>query len=196
VLRESFHLSYPYVFRADGEMYMIPETKRAGTVRLYRAKSFPHEWIYVTTLVPGPFVDPSLLRCNGRWWLFVHAGGASGLHIYFSDDLRGGWTRHPVSPLMVGNRHVVRGGGRTGNFGGRLLRFTQDGVPSYGYCLRVVEIDDLSATAYAEHEVSESPVLRASRSGWNAIGMHHADVQPVQSGGWIAAVDGAALAFC
>ena len=36
VLRESFHLSYPYVFEWQGEYYMIPETHQAESVRLYQ----------------------------------------------------------------------------------------------------------------------------------------------------------------
>ena len=41
VLREPFHLSYPYVFARDGQHYMIPETLAAGAVRLYTGDPFP-----------------------------------------------------------------------------------------------------------------------------------------------------------
>lgn len=196
VLAEPFHLSYPHVFRVEGRYYMIPETQETSSIRLYEASSFPDLWILRGILLEGPFVDTSVLEHDGRWWLFTHRGGLSGLHLFHSDDLCGEWTRHPMSPMLTGNRHIARGAGRIVPYRNGLLRFTQDGIPSYGYCVRVLEIDDLSVTSYAEHELEQSPILKASGRGWNAIGMHHVDPQPLVSGGWLAAVDGAALAFC
>ena len=53
VLVEPFHLSYPYVFRFDGDFYMMPEAKQSGAVRLYRASEFPHSWSLIGTLLEG-----------------------------------------------------------------------------------------------------------------------------------------------
>ncbi len=44
ILRERFHLSYPYIFMVDGEYYMIPECMGSGGIQLYRATHFPDEW--------------------------------------------------------------------------------------------------------------------------------------------------------
>ncbi|MEB3292295.1 MAG: hypothetical protein VKJ24_03975, partial [Synechococcales bacterium] len=44
VLKEPFHLSYPYVFKWNDDYYMIPETYQAGQVRLYKADRFPDRW--------------------------------------------------------------------------------------------------------------------------------------------------------
>ena len=41
VLREAFHLSYPYVFEWQNTIYMIPETLGANAVCLYEADEFP-----------------------------------------------------------------------------------------------------------------------------------------------------------
>ena len=48
VLEEPFHLSYPFVFEHDGEIYMLPETAAAGCIRLYHADPFPR------SLATGP----------------------------------------------------------------------------------------------------------------------------------------------
>ena len=37
VLKESFHLSYPWVFEEEGKIYMIPETGSDKSIRLYEA---------------------------------------------------------------------------------------------------------------------------------------------------------------
>ena len=54
MLKEPFHLSYPYVFKHKGTYYMIPESRAAGAVRLYRARSFPLSLEFDTTLFEGP----------------------------------------------------------------------------------------------------------------------------------------------
>ncbi|NIR67375.1 MAG: hypothetical protein GWO10_27260, partial [candidate division Zixibacteria bacterium] len=62
ILDETFHLSYPYVFKWQDEFYMIPETFETDSIRLYRASNFPNEWEFVETLVDGKdFVDPSIV---------------------------------------------------------------------------------------------------------------------------------------
>lgn len=43
VLDESFHVSYPYVFKAGNRYYMIPETNELDEVRIYKAKNFPYQ---------------------------------------------------------------------------------------------------------------------------------------------------------
>lgn len=44
IIVENFHLSYPYVFEKDGNIYMMPETHEDGCVQLYRATDFPTKW--------------------------------------------------------------------------------------------------------------------------------------------------------
>src|SRR5262245_45863166 len=72
VLKEPFHLSYPYVFRWENDFYMIPEALGASAVRLYRAVSFPEQWIHVNDILHGTHADPSILRFDAGWWLFTY----------------------------------------------------------------------------------------------------------------------------
>lgn len=192
VLREPFHLSYPQVFSWEGELYMIPETRQDESVRLYQVEAFPDRWRHVGTLLRGLFADATVLRYRDRWWLFAQRG-LDELRLYASASLAGPWQEHPASPLWLGNRRHTRPGGRMLIYNERLLRFTQDGWPSYGSRLLAFEVDRLSASDYAEHELPESPILQGTRSGWNAVGMHHIDALPLPDGQWLAAVDGASL---
>ncbi len=195
VLSEDFHLSYPHVFEDCGTFYLIPESRFAGSIRLYRAVDFPHRWIFVADLVRGPFVDSSLLRYNRQFWLITHNKRDRALYVFSSRKLKGPWTIHPSSPLFAGNSQTSRNGGRIIGAHGRLLRFAQDGEPTYGHSVRVLEIEELSESTYREREIDESPILTASGIGWNATAMHHADLYHVKPGWWIAAVDGAADTF-
>ncbi|PHS04706.1 MAG: hypothetical protein COA88_13320 [Kordia sp.] len=44
VLKEDYHLSYPFIFKHDDEFYMIPETLDTQAVHLYKASNFPYDW--------------------------------------------------------------------------------------------------------------------------------------------------------
>lgn len=190
VLAEPWHLSYPHVFEAGGVIYMVPESRRADGIYLYAAEEFPARWRRVALLQRGPFADPTITFHDGRWWLFAQRG-LDELRLYVSDSLTDGWTEHPASPLWPGNRSRTRPGGRILRRGDRLVRFAQDGWPVYGHSLRAFDITVLNDTSYEEEEWAGSPILRASRHGWNAVGMHHLDAIERADGSWIAVVDGA-----
>jgi hypothetical protein len=192
VLREPFHLSYPCVFAHDGGVFMVPETLDAGAVRLYRADPFPTRWVPVADLLRGTYADPTPFEFDGRWWMFACPAPAThdALALFHAETLTGPWLEHPASPLILGDKSRARPGGRVIQSAGRLYRFAQDCGPRYGSGVRVFEITALTATAYAERECAESPILGPAGAGWNGKGMHHVDAWPIAPDQWIAAVDG------
>ena len=188
VLRESFHLSYPYIFSVNGKHYMIPESSQSQSVRIYEATNFPYEWKFVSTLLSGAkFLDPSVFYHNNLWWMFVGVG--QDCRLYYSPNLLSGWKPHPKSPIVLGALSHSRPGGRVIAFDGdRIVRFVQKSDVSYGEQLRAYQVDLMTTTAYAEHEIAESPLLVPSGVGWNAAGMHNFD--PLWNGRqWIGTVD-------
>ncbi|PKU24059.1 hypothetical protein [Telmatospirillum siberiense] len=195
VLREPFHLSYPCVFDHGPAVYMVPETLGAGAVRLYRANPFPARWVHVADLVKGSLADPTPFLFDGCWWMFGCPAPSSHdmLTLFCADDLFGPWHEHPASPLIVGDRTRARPAGRVVAWEGGLYRFAQDCARRYGGGVRAFSVTRLTRTAYAEEEISGSPILEASGAGWNGKGMHHIDAQPLAPGRWIAAVDGIRL---
>jgi hypothetical protein len=195
VLREPFHLSYPCVFAAGGEHWMVPETLGAKAIRLYRADPFPDRWIPVADLVPITAADPTPFQHDGRWWMFACLTPQQHrtLGLYHAPALTGPWIAHPQSPVVADDGHIGRPGGRVISVDGRLFRFAQDCVPRYGREVRAIEILELTPTTYRERELDESPILGPSGAGWNAEGMHHIDAHPLADGSWIACVDGRRL---
>ena len=194
VLHESFHLSYPYVFEWQGEYFMIPETHQAESVRLYRARSFPSDWVCNDILLQGHrFNDSSIFFNRGRWWLLSETNPAlmhDTLRLYHAPDLRGPWQEHPRSPIINGNPHIARPAGRVVVSDDRIFRFAQDCSPTYGTKIRAFEITELSLTTYREKPASRRPLFGPSWRRWTQGGMHHIDPQLLASNRWIAAVDG------
>ena len=191
VLDEPFHLSYPYVFQWNGEYYMIPETKRANSIRLYKAVDFPSQWTLLEILIDKVgYVDPSIFYFNGMWWMFAASGKNDTLHLHYADELTGPWSEHPMSPVIRGDRNIARPAGRVLVFDGRIIRYTQDDYPDYGNQVRAFEITNLTTTSYEENEVCKNLMKKPKRFGWNKKGMHHIDAHQLGEKEWIAVVDG------
>lgn len=192
VLDESFHLSYPYVFKWQGDYYLIPESFEANSIRLYKATDFPTKWTFVETLVEGrDFVDNSIVHFNDRWWIFAATTSNDTLHLFYADDLLGPWQEHPESPIVKDNLHKARPSGRVLIYQDRLFRYTMDVNPDYGtHQVWPYEITELSPTSYAEKRASEAPVIKAHGTGWTSQAMHQLDPHQIEQNRWIASVDG------
>lgn len=193
VLRELFHLSYPYVFEWEGSNYMVPETLGANEIRLYKSHDFPRDWRLVCSLVPGGHADPSIFWYEGRWWMFACDTPFEhrSLRLYSAPQLEGMWEQHPESPIIENDSRIARPAGRVVAFGDRLLRFAQDCSGQYGKQVWVFEITQLSRNEYRERRALSVPIIGAgNRGGWRTSRMHHIDSQAMAAGGWVACVDG------
>ncbi|MCA0019152.1 formyl transferase, partial [Mesorhizobium sp. B264B1A] len=149
VLDLPYHLSYPFVFERDGEVWMVPESCANRTVDLYRATAFPGGWVKEATLLSDIVAsDATLVEHGGRWWLFatVRDGGGAfsdALHLWSAPDFRGPWTPHPKNPVLI-DIASARPAGRMVEREGQLLRPVQDCRRSYGAALgiaRIVHLD-------------------------------------------------------
>lgn len=188
ILKEPYHLSYPYIFHCDNVYYMVPESTGVDEVRLYKADDFPTKWSYVKTLIKGRYSDSSIFFYDQRWWLLA-AKGFDSLFLFFADNLMGSWSQHPESPLITGDPHIARPGGRVLVLNGKVIRFAQDDFPQYGLKVHALEITELTTEVYKEKLIADS-VLKPSGVGWNAKGMHHIDAHQIAENQWIACVDG------
>ena len=157
VLEESFHLSFPFIFEFKKSIYMIPETKSASKVILYKNISWPNEWQEVSVLLEGvKAADSVIFRHKKVWWLlttFDSAGtnmAQSELHVYFSTQLESSkWEKHPKNPVIVDSYK-----GRNAGFfiyGGKLIRCSQSLQNyQYGSKLNFHEITELTKFEYIE----------------------------------------------
>lgn len=149
VLHEPWHLSYPNVFEAEGEVWMLPEACASGSLTLYRANRFPDRWQADTRIdLSQPAIDPTLFHRNGRWWLFYTPAGTaderlSTLHLASAGALRGPWVEHPGNPIRV-DRGGARPAGRVIVMtDGRMMLPVQDCRGTYGAAVRLLQIDRL-----------------------------------------------------
>jgi hypothetical protein len=193
VLREPFHLSYPYVFEWEGSFYMLPEALGAGELRLYKSHDFPRDWRVCHSLLPGRHADPSIFRHEDGWWIFTcdTPFDHQSLRLYSAPELEGPWEEHPESPVIEHDARIARPAGRVVALADRVIRFAQDCSKQYGHQVWAFEITHLSPGCYRERRASPGPVLGAGDWGdWQTSRMHHLDAHASSAGGWIACVDG------
>ena len=174
VLREPWHLSYPYIFEAEGTTWMLPEAARSGALTLYRAAAFPERWEPAARIsldvVP---IDATPVWHDGLWWLF-YSGGAGraarmgALHAAWAERLDGAW--HPLACNPI--RQDVAGGRPGGTpfvVDGRLCLPVQDCSRTYGGAIRILHFSRLSPTSI---ETELGPPITAPAATTYRDGMH------------------------
>lgn len=154
VLEEPWHLSYPFVFNWDGEMWMIPEGAASRSLTLYRAAPFPYRWIREATLLDDiSIADATFLTFEGRYWLIgtvESSGGTSAdLCLFHSTSLFGPWQPHRDNPVLQDPR-VARSAGPIITRHGKLWRPVQDCGRHYGAALGLAEITRLDLGGYEQ----------------------------------------------
>jgi hypothetical protein len=158
-LTAAHHLSYPFVFRHNGEIFMIPETNQARRLEVWRSVAFPLSWeLHATALEGQSSADSALIPFGGKWWLFTNLSEfhayedhCSELHIFEVDgpDLKS-IKPHRGNPVVVGSTEA-RNGGRPFEHAGRLYRPSQRNEHGiYGYGLNIMEIEELDRETYRE----------------------------------------------
>ncbi len=156
VLERPYHLSYPFLFEHEGQLYMIPETGENNGIELYRCTHFPDQWEFTKTLIDNVYaVDATLVKAQDKWWLFANIEDETGstwdaLHLFYADHpLSDQWTPHPLNPV-VKDINSARPAGRVFFEDGKLIRPSQDCSSRYGYATNFNRIVTLTQTDYAE----------------------------------------------
>jgi len=157
VLAENHHLSYPFVFKHDDEIYMVPETAAQRSISLYKATRFPDKWEHVGNLLENiNAADSTLFEHDGLWWLFTNGATHQSvderdlLMLFYTDDLlTGDWQPHPLNPVITGIDRA-RMAGPIYQKDGELFRPSQFGATRYGFGINIAKIHTLSTTDYKE----------------------------------------------
>ena len=160
VLEKPFHLSYPFIFEYENEMYMIPESASEKSLMLFKSTAFPNEWEFKKNLLSDiTCVDPTLLNYNNKWWLFVGTrandfSDTDELSIFFTDDpVNGIWTPHPQNPVISDVR-TARPAGKIFQYNDSLIRPSQNASNEYGSGISLNKILVLNENEYLEKQIS------------------------------------------
>lgn len=174
VVNEQTHLSYPFVFSHDSQIYMVPETAAQRKITLYKAHQFPDGWEPDTDLIEDvDLADTTVHFRDGYWWMFTNSQShrtvneRDELRIYYASELHGPWTPHCMNPVITGVDRA-RMAGPLFVDDDQLYRPSQYGAHRYGYGINLNRVDTLTTTAYIETPVAR--ILPEPGTPW--LGCH------------------------
>lgn len=191
VLELPGHLSYPFVFESEGQMWMIPESCAARTVDLFRATDFPGGWVKEATLLSNVTAsDSTIVEYAGTWWLFATVRDDAGsfsdaLYLWSAPNFCGPWTPHKCNPVLI-DIASARPAGRMVQRNGALLRPVQDCRRGYGAALGIARVTRLDPEGF-EQEVES---IIGPGPTWPGRRLH-----TLNSAGGLEFIDGSALAI-
>lgn len=177
VLKRPWHLSYPIVFSADRDIYMLPEARRSGELAIYRASAFPSTWETARVLeIPGSAVDSTPFVHEGRWWIVYGIVGkdrarTSTLHLAFADRPTGPFHAHPLNPVRSGLQGT-RPAGTPFHEEGVITVPVQDSSRTYGGAvrrLRILRLDERHLEVEDECWLEPTPALSPFDQGIHTV---------------------------
>jgi hypothetical protein len=163
VIKEPFHISFPYLFEYKDELYVVPETSEAKSIRLYKCIEFPMKWEYQKDLFRDiNATDTMIFYHNNLWWMMFSLSNTgknynSQLVAYYtkSDPINGEWTPHKQNPL-INDSSISRNGGVMGLGSGKIVRGRQkQGFNIYGASLTLAKIIELTPSSFREKEICQ-----------------------------------------
>jgi len=193
ILEEKYHLSYPKIYKIDNKYYMIPESGENKTIDIYEAKEFPYKWEKTKTILKGEyFADPTLIKYNDLWYMFVSTNTHNELNIYCSDKFFGDYKPHKLNPIYQNNLAIARPAGMIFEYQNKLFRVAQDCSDGYGKKLNFLKINDLTQTIFKEEFIYSIIPMNGIR--WNSTHIHHFSF--IQNGeNYLITMDGKGLMY-
>ena len=176
VIKEPFHMSFPYLFEYEGDLFMCPETSEKNEIRIYRCTDFPLKWQLEKTIMSNVrAADTMLFERDGFWWMLTNID-PSGIGDYCSElfvfrsrsPLSTDWEPHDGNPVIVDSARARNAG--LIRDGEKIYRVSQkQGFDQYGKGSQVNEILTLTTNAY--EEVCVAAIEPNFQDG--IIGTHH-----------------------
>ena len=172
VLNESYHLSYPFIFKWLDCYYMIPETAEEKAIKIYRCTEFPFKWELDRIVMENVrAVDTTLQEIQGTWWMFTNIGGDGfsmhdELYLFHARTPFGPWEPHKRNPVKSDVRSA-RPAGRLFQRGDHIYRPAQDCSEGIGLAVSINRIDFLSPDQFVEKEIAR--IMPTQKTGIRGI---------------------------
>jgi hypothetical protein len=191
VLTQKYHLSYPQVFKYKGGFYMVPESKQANAILLYKAHHFPFDWRICDTLIANvALVDPTIYLSDSLN-ILVATDYEKNMYVYQADSLFGKWELHKQPIALIGTE--ARAGGRFFADKKGLILPVQNCAKGYGYGLSLYRFSFDDGTYDVKREKPFYLKANENIKEFNA-GMHHLDIQRIDDNHYYHVYDGNRLA--
>ncbi len=159
IIKENFHLSFPFIFKYNKKYFMIPESCANKSVRLYKCIKFPNKWKFVKKIIKNiDCVDPVIFKWKNRWILLVSKPENeflyNKLHAFSSrNPLSTNWKPLNSNPVLKSNI-IGRNAGLIIESKKKIYRISQAYLPgNYGAFISFNEIKNIFKKKYNEKKI-------------------------------------------
>ena len=178
IIKCNYHLSYPYIFKYEDNVYMIPETHESKRLEIWISKKFPYQWeLYKTVFTGIKMVDSSILKYKNEYWLFTNIEDdfyndfTTSLCIFKIDSpLLNKIEPHRLNPVIIGTENSRNAGSifidKNGNFIRPSQAYSED---IYGRYINLSKIINLDLNQYKETIIEK--IMPNQKD--NIKGFHH-----------------------
>lgn len=151
IYQSNNHLSYPFIYRENNDIYILPESCNSGELFRLRCIDFPYKWEKEKIIANERLLDTTLFDYkNRRYYISQRAGfGAFDRVDLFYDDDNGIFTECKNNPVKV-DVNTARGAGKIFNYKDKLIRPSQDCGKYYGEKLNFNEVKSITESFYEE----------------------------------------------
>lgn len=160
VLEQKYHLSYPFLFKLNHQIYMIPETSANDTIELYSTKNFPYDWTLEKVMMTGVKAnDTTIWFEDQKVWMFtniVETGRPQykDLFLFYAESIFDEWKSHPLNPI-VSDIGSARPAGNLFLHHGELIRPGQNSLLRYGNALVFNKIISMTQNNFSEQKMEQ-----------------------------------------
>ena len=151
VILSGNHYSYPHSFKHENKEYLLPEVASHSAQYCIPLDSQNSEKIYLEGLESKRIVDATLFKKDNIFFIFFceKDDESNVLKLYFSNNLKGEYKKHPNSPICI-NPTRSRMGGDIFIHDENIFRFGQNNSRDYGSSNTIIRISKISDTDYEE----------------------------------------------
>ncbi len=173
IMKKPYHLSYPFVFEYESNLYMIPETGQNKTLELYQAENHTVlKWKKIKVLRDDiRYADATVILNQGAYYIIAYEEGKSEwkTHVFLLDMRK---LEAERLETIVHHENKYRPAGRVFEKEGELYRPVQIGTERYGEGIIIERID--SVTPFKTTAVKEirTDDLHINIAEGSALGTH------------------------
>lgn len=149
VLNMPWHLSYPYIFKYDNDIYMIPESYAGNEIAVYKAITFPDTWKRVYIICKNCVaVDSTLYMTKDRTWMTTLQFDDNEPKLLLYSFEQDGSIKNTY--VICKNNNDIRPAGKFFEHDNKIIRPAQDCSESYGYAINFYHVTKLNDSDYEE----------------------------------------------
>jgi hypothetical protein len=161
IIKEKFHLSFPFIFKYNKNYFMIPEARESRSIRLYKCSKFPNKWKFFKKIMSHiDYVDPIIFKWKNSWILTFSKAKNEFLYnklcVYTSKNpLSTNWKPLSSNPVIVSDI-FGRNAGLIQESNKKIYRIGQAYLPgNYGAFISVNKILNISEKKYQEKKIKK-----------------------------------------